>query len=157
MRLTLAIALIAVASVLSACASTAPSGSRASVNDDKIVYSGLGVESAPAPANASTTVTAVSVPSTAGQLGFQANDRATGTPSVALRLITTGDFAGASGSTEAVTDRLAWVLIYHHSKAVYYGGPGPTKTPSCDFIIMIDANNDGTIANFQVCPPPPNA
>jgi hypothetical protein len=128
------------------------------VPDDKeIVCAGLGVDSVPAPLTARPTVSAATALSAAGKLGFQATGQAADQPSVALRLVTTGDFADASRTAMSVKNRLAWVLTYHDSKAIYYGGTGPSTSPNCDFIIVIDAKTAATMANFQVCPPPANS
>ena len=99
--------------------------------------------------------------SAAGEPKFWGPDQTPGQPSVALRLVTTGDFVGASHRATDLIDRMAWVLTFHHSKATYYGGygsgPFPTVSPNCDFVIMIDATTSATISIFQTCPPAANS
>ena len=158
-KLATGVAIATTVALLSGCAATA-SKPAATARTPKVVYAGMGVSTVPAPANAHATVTATSALTKANSLGFRADGDAPVRPSVALRLITGREFVGDGARPVAVKNRLAWVLTYHHSKAVDYGGYGtgrPSPGLNCDFTIIIDATTAATVANFQICPPVPTA
>ena len=107
-------------------------------------------------------VTAVSAADvlTVPEVAVTAQKLATGTPDVALRLVTTGDFPPGGGTVNnPLKDQPGWVLTYQNSTPMQ-GGPGVPGQPGvdvehtvCTFTIIIDATSTADITNFQECHP----
>lgn len=124
----------------------------------EVVYESLGIRTMPAPPDAEPSVTLTDVMASEEVQQYTDGGLASGEPTVALRLVTTGDF-GPTDATPIVAahDELSWVLAFHHSPVDLHGPAGSEDAAApdvdCDVVIMISATSGNALSYSQQCPP----